>query len=377
MHFALLPPEINSARIYKGPGIGPLLLAAQKWDEIAAELATASVAYESVTLNLAEMHWHGPASSSMLAAAIGFAQWLSATADLAAHSAQHAKLAAAAYEQARAASVAPALVELNRQTLAALRESNILGQNSAYMAALELEYAELWLRDALAMYTYAAASSSAATLEPFAEPPTTTRPGAISTQTSAVAQAAAVANGSTRALSVIPSLLDSVAAPVSVDGGSLLTYAEFAVNTISTQIDAAAFIGTAISTAAQLSPSAPLAESLQDGLAPFTHAVVAAVEGGRQIPGAGEISSSSVSAEIGQARMIGKLAVPPGWATPASASLNTSGGTAMALVPGTDGPAAVAPGALSVPGNYVKKSTSMEPRYGRKLTVMPRTPWMG
>ena len=38
MDFAFLPPEINSGRMYVGPGSGPLLAAAAAWDGIATEL---------------------------------------------------------------------------------------------------------------------------------------------------------------------------------------------------------------------------------------------------------------------------------------------------------------------------------------------------
>jgi PPE-repeat protein len=38
MDFGALPPEINSARMYSGPGSGPLMAAATAWDELAIEL---------------------------------------------------------------------------------------------------------------------------------------------------------------------------------------------------------------------------------------------------------------------------------------------------------------------------------------------------
>ena len=38
MDFAMLPPEVNSGRMYAGPGSGPMLAAATAWDGLAAEL---------------------------------------------------------------------------------------------------------------------------------------------------------------------------------------------------------------------------------------------------------------------------------------------------------------------------------------------------
>ena len=48
MDFGLLPPEINSARRYAGPGAGPLLAAAAAWDGLAADLHATAAAYHAV-----------------------------------------------------------------------------------------------------------------------------------------------------------------------------------------------------------------------------------------------------------------------------------------------------------------------------------------
>ena len=48
MDFVFLPPEVNSARMYSGPGSGSLLAAAGSWDSLAAELSTTAESYESV-----------------------------------------------------------------------------------------------------------------------------------------------------------------------------------------------------------------------------------------------------------------------------------------------------------------------------------------
>ncbi|MGN6336373.1 PPE domain-containing protein, partial [Mycobacterium sp.] len=50
--FAALPPEINSGRMYAGPGSGPMMAAAAAWDEIAAELGVAASSYNSVVTEL-------------------------------------------------------------------------------------------------------------------------------------------------------------------------------------------------------------------------------------------------------------------------------------------------------------------------------------
>ncbi|ETZ98899.1 PPE family protein [Mycobacterium kansasii 824] len=58
--FGAIPPEINSARIYSGPGSGPLIAAATAWDALTAELTAASAGYVSVISELTSSQWLGP-----------------------------------------------------------------------------------------------------------------------------------------------------------------------------------------------------------------------------------------------------------------------------------------------------------------------------
>ena len=78
MDFGIYPPEINSGRMYAGPGSGPMLAAAQAWGSLADELYTAASAYQSVVSELTSGSWSGPSSTSMTAAAGSYVEWLSA-----------------------------------------------------------------------------------------------------------------------------------------------------------------------------------------------------------------------------------------------------------------------------------------------------------
>ncbi len=69
MDFGALPPEINSGRMYCGPGSGPMLAAAAAWDGVAVELGLAATGYASVIAELTGAPWVGAASLSMVAAA--------------------------------------------------------------------------------------------------------------------------------------------------------------------------------------------------------------------------------------------------------------------------------------------------------------------
>lgn len=217
MDFGALPPEINSGRMYVGAGSGPMLAAAAAWDEVAAQMHAAAASYGSAIEGLTVGPWTGPSSILMAAAAAPYVAWISATGVLAEQAATQAKLAAAAYETAFAATVPPPVIEANRALLMTLIATNIFGQNTPAIAATEAQYAEMWAQDAAAMYSYAASSAGASLLTPFNEPPQTTSPSAAAAQSATVAQAAGSSTGSevtsqlSQLISAMPNALQSLA----------------------------------------------------------------------------------------------------------------------------------------------------------------------
>ena len=132
--FEALPPEINSGRIYAGPGSAPLIAAATAWDALASELQTTAASYAS-TIGELTTSWQGPSSAAAANAAAPYTAWLSNTDAQAEQTASQAQAAAAAYEAAFAASIPPPLIEAKRALLAALVAANILGQNTPAIAA--------------------------------------------------------------------------------------------------------------------------------------------------------------------------------------------------------------------------------------------------
>ena len=113
MDFAALPPEINSGRMYAGPGSESMLAAAAAWDGLAAELRSTAASYSSVISGLAA-DWQGPSSAAMAAAAAPYAAWMSATAAQAEQAATQARAATIAYQSAFAATVPPWVITANR-----------------------------------------------------------------------------------------------------------------------------------------------------------------------------------------------------------------------------------------------------------------------
>jgi PPE-repeat protein len=195
LDFGALPPEINSGRMYAGPGSGSIMAAAAAWDGLAAELSSTATGYTSVITELTSSPWLGPASRSMVAAAAPYISWVSSAAALAEEAGNQARAAGAAYEAAFAMTVPPPVIAVNRVLLMTLIATNFFGQNTPAIAATEAEYAEMWAQDAVAMYGYAGSSVIATQLTPFTEPTQTTDQGGLAAQTAAVSQAIATPAG--------------------------------------------------------------------------------------------------------------------------------------------------------------------------------------
>jgi PPE-repeat protein len=218
MDFGMLPPEINSARMYTGPGAGPMLAAAAGWDGLAAQLYSTAASYGSVITGLA-VGWQGPSSATMEAAVAPYVTWMSATATQAEQTAIQARAAVAAYETAFAATVPPPIIAANRALLMALIATNFLGQNTPAIAATEAHYAEMWAQDATAMFGYTGASATASQVTRFTEPPQTTNPAGAGGQAAAVAHAAGTSAGTdtesvlAQLMSAVPQALQNLASP--------------------------------------------------------------------------------------------------------------------------------------------------------------------
>ncbi|MGH3422142.1 MAG: PPE family protein, partial [Streptosporangiaceae bacterium] len=195
MFYAALPPEINSGRIYSGPGSGPMRAAAAAWDGLAAELQSTAASYSSVISSLTSGAWAGPSSLSMAAAVAPYLTWMSGTAAQAAQAATRATAAASAYETAFAAHVPPPEIAANRSQLASLVATNLFGQNTSAIAATEAQYTEMWAQDALAMDSYAGSSAAASKVTPFTAAPQITNGSGLGNQAAAVAQAASTPAG--------------------------------------------------------------------------------------------------------------------------------------------------------------------------------------
>jgi PPE-repeat protein len=229
LDFGALPPEVNSSRMYAGPGSGPIMAAASGWQAIASQLDSVARGYAAVILGLQGETWTGRASTAMADAAQPYVEWTAMVAAKAEETASQARAAAAAYETAYATTVPPALVTANRAQYAALVSANIFGQYTTQIAANEAAYAEMWAQDAQAMYAYAASSSAAAALTSFTEPPQTTTAAGQSGQAAAVAQAVGTSTAShsqsslSALMAAVPQQLQTLSAAGASSAGTSTT----------------------------------------------------------------------------------------------------------------------------------------------------------
>jgi PPE-repeat protein len=212
MFYAAFPPEFNSGRMYSGPGSGSLRAAAAAWDGLAAEIQSTVGAYSSVVEGLIGGSWAGPSAMAMLSAVTPYLSWMQAASATAGEAAAQASAAATAHETAFAAHVPPVEIAANRSQLAQLVATNIFGQNTPAIASTEIQYAEMWVQDALAMDGYAGSSAAATKLTPFTAAPQITNAGGLAGQAAAVTQAAGTSAGSAQS---IVSSLSSLPNPVS------------------------------------------------------------------------------------------------------------------------------------------------------------------
>jgi PPE-repeat protein len=324
MDFGALPPEVNSGRMYAGPGSVPLLTAAVAWDGLAEDLYSTAASYRAVISALTSDVWSGPSSTSMGAAAATYTAWMTGTAGQAEDAAMHARLAAAAYETAFAMTVPPPEIAANRSLLAALVATNFLGQNTPAITATEAQYAEMWAQDAAAMYGYAASSASASQLTPFTPPAPTTNAAGWAAQSAAVTQAAAGAPARTvipaapQLISALPNALQSLASPVSSSPLDLLSglgpYTGLAAG--GTGIIGAG-VGAVNSLLGIVAAGAEGSALMSGGGAGAGSGPVAtgAISSGAGVL-AGQIEpAASVSTSLGKAGAVGTLSVPPSWTT--------------------------------------------------------------
>jgi PPE-repeat protein len=408
--FGALPPEINSARIYAGPGSASLMTAASAWNGLAAELNSAALGYDKVVTTLSSEEWLGPASASMAAAVQPHVAWMTKTAAQAEQAATQAQGAAAAYETALASVVPPPVIATNRTTLAQAVATNVLGQNNGVIAQLEAEYGEMWAHDATAMYSYAGQSATATKVTPFTAAPQTTDPAGTATQAAATAAAADPAASSIQSslqglLANIQKSLGKLATPSGTTSeltslskqypglteiwflltgqtvfpsnlGTFINgyspYASFFYNTEGLPYFSVGMGNFGV----QISKSAGW---IGGAAAPAIPKAVPGLGGLGGMLGGGAGAAAHVTGAMGNAGSVGKLSVPVAWSGAAPAVSHAAAvpvSSVSAAPEATGGPGNLL-GGMPLAGMGSGAGHGAGPRYGFRPTVMARPPFAG
>src|ERR1700691_2122912 len=406
--FGALTREVNSARMYAGPGSSSLQAAASAWNGLAAELQSAAQGYETVITQLSSDEWTGAASASMASAAQPYVSWMNTTAAQAEQAATQARAAAAAHEQAFAATVPPPLIAANRAQTAAAVQANVFGQYTPLIAQLEAQYGEMWAQDSAAMYGYAGQSASAAQVTLFASPAATTNPAGTTAQSAAVSSATgtSAATSSQKILqeltSSTPTSLQSLASPTSAATTAATTtpfqnlYSFlFGTTVLATNLSA---LVTSYSPYAALFYNTEGLPYFSVGMGNFgtqiaksTGMLGGALPAAAAPPALGGLgglggalgggAAHSVSAVSGGAGAVGKLAVAASWvgATPPAAPHGVQLVSSVSAAPEAAGAGSgnLLGGMPLAGGGRGGGLGGFGPRYGFKPTVMPRPPSAG
>ncbi|KAA1242415.1 PPE domain-containing protein, partial [Mycobacterium simiae] len=277
-------------------------------------------------------------------------------------------------------------VAANRVLLGALVATNFLGQNTPAIAATEFDYVEMWAQDVGAMVGYdAGAAAVAASLLPFSAPPLDLAglAGQVGAQVSGLASgvSAAVSPAVQGVVAVAPGVVtgvQSLASSVPVQLG--MQVAQSMAMPASMLIGPLLQAGQSSANAAGLAGAATAAELVD---APKFVGDVNPLKG---LGGGGAGLGAGLGAELGKARLVGAMSVPPTWegslpkgissaamaglgAMPAELAQAAGAGTGMGMMPmpmGMGGAGAGMPGGMMGRGganpHVVQSRPSVIPR---------------
>lgn len=289
----------------------------------------------------------------------------------------------------------PAVIAENRALLAQLVATNLFGQNTSAIAANEAQYSEFWAQDATAMDTYFASSATASNkLTEFSPAPTTTNAAAEPMQAAAVTSAASTpaANVANAAASAATTTLP-YSGPFSIPANLAYLYQTFMTDLFNTVPGGASFytsmynaVKVPLGLTTQFNDiglliNFPLSQWLKFA-PPVGYGALPkdALGAGLGALGFGRgtlYGSISPLAGMGNAgTLVGKLSIPPSWATSTPAIRTVA--TALSAA-GTEAIPAAALGeeACSVrwglPGCWAAPSARVGPRWRARVCA---TGWL-
>jgi PPE-repeat protein len=378
MDYGVLPPEINSGRMYTGLGSSSLMASAAAWQALSAQLGSAGAAFNACIEALTAGSWLGPSSMTMALSAAPYVVWMIATAEQAQGAALAAEAAAAAFEGARAGVVPPPMIAENRAELATLVSSNFMGVNTPAIGRNVAHYGQMWAQDGSVMYDFAGhAAGITGSLVPFTPPLPNSDPIGLAAQTAAFGDSAGqVAGQDATTLAGSASTL-----PEGMDGSTMLSMGPELIQTIPSTLQG---LASPLSSGGGLNQFTSLLSPLMSAMGGQGGLGGASSISSLGGPGLGGLTSAAaeVEATAGRAGSLGGLSVPATW-TAGTSSESASTARAVTPVGASGGSAASAAPATSSGGMYGGspmgagmhgrgEGSDGAPRYGKPVKVVQR-----
>jgi len=382
MDYGGLPPEINSGRMYAGPGTGPMVAAASAWQALAVQMGSAGAAFQAVIQALTAGPWMGPSSWTMAASAAPYVVWMIATAAQCQEASAAALQAAGTFEAARAGVIPPAEIAENRARLAALIGG--LPWTAPAVAATEAQYDYYWAHDATTLYGYAADSAgTVGSLVPFLPAASDSNPAGLAAQAGAVSQAAGQGVG-TQASRVSETMANLGGMPGGFDSvlsmaPQLFSAAPQALQSLASPLTSGGQLQSLFSPFMSMFSNPGMFGS-QGAAGLGSVAGVAAMPGmSGGLSGLGGASAAApIEAVAGRTASLGGLSVPATWTAGAgqTASVTTvatpmTGSGASAAVPASASGGGMYGGAPMAAGMGGRSGSDGQPRYGNPIRITP------
>ncbi len=193
-HYSALPPEVNAGQLMLGDQGASIEAAAIAHDALAAALMAEAAQMATTTGATAANGFIGAGGTAMMATAIPYIAALEALAAWVEQSAACAAAILQAYLTAKAAMIQVPVCETNRVSQAGFVATNIIGQNTPIIIALDMEYFDFfWPTNASNMGGYEGIVTTVLTSLGIPPPPAplTANPAGMAGQAAAIGEAAA------------------------------------------------------------------------------------------------------------------------------------------------------------------------------------------
>lgn len=172
-----LPPEMNSAGFWFGPGAESFMASAMQLIAVAEAIIANLGGHEAVAAGMG-VSWPDPTGEMAVLANVPHLMWQALAAGQLNEAAAQIQATAEAFESLKAATPTPAEIGENQSENLFLNASNFLGMLTPAIAVNRTNYGRMWVTAADNKYSYAAASAAGVqSIPPMPPPPPPTTGG--------------------------------------------------------------------------------------------------------------------------------------------------------------------------------------------------------